>query len=152
MNESSEGVDQPGAGSGATAGGPEPATHDVRRLLRRRDGRVVGGVAGGVADYAAVDPVAVRVGFAALALGGVGLPLYLALWALLPDQPGGESIGETLLRRVAGTPVWFRVALLVLAVLAAPGSIGSVSTAVVILLVVVAVAAQARGTRPASQG
>ena len=57
-----------------------------RRLTRSRDGRVVAGVARGIAAYVDADPRVVR------ALWLVSLPLsggitalgYLALWGLLP--------------------------------------------------------------------
>ncbi len=53
-------------------------------LRRAREGRVVAGVAAGLARRFAVPPVAVRVAFVLAALvGGAGVVAYLALWALL---------------------------------------------------------------------
>ncbi len=61
---------------------------------------MLGGVAAGVADYFGVDPTLVRVGFVALAfLGGLAVPLYLAGWALIPDEDTGVSVAEELLAR-----------------------------------------------------
>jgi signal transduction histidine kinase/phage shock protein PspC (stress-responsive transcriptional regulator) len=58
------------------------------RFARRSDGRLVGGVATGLAVHLGVQPLSVRVAFALLtALGGFGVVLYLALWVFTPlDQ------------------------------------------------------------------
>ncbi|HWF17212.1 MAG TPA: PspC domain-containing protein [Acidimicrobiales bacterium] len=70
------------------------------RLHRRTRGRMLGGVAVGLADYFDVDPVLVRIGFVALGfLGGLAVPLYLAGWALIPDEETDASIAEELLAR-----------------------------------------------------
>ncbi|NAZ77748.1 PspC domain-containing protein [Kineococcus sp. T13] len=51
--------------------------------------RWIGGVCGAIAARHGLNPLAVRVGFIALALlGGVGIALYGVLWALLPDVTG----------------------------------------------------------------
>jgi len=61
-------------------------SHEMR-LHRRRGGRMLGGVAVGLADYFDVDPVLIRVGFVVLTfVGGLAVPLYLAGWALIPDE------------------------------------------------------------------
>ena len=73
---------------------------DEMRLHRRRGGRMLGGVAAGLADYFDVDPVLVRVGFVVLAfVGGLAVPLYLAGWALIPDEQTDTSIAEEILAR-----------------------------------------------------
>jgi phage shock protein PspC (stress-responsive transcriptional regulator) len=96
----------PGAGSTtATATSESPpgpaAGHDHEmRLHRRRSGRMLGGVAAGLADYFDVDPVLVRIGFVALVfLGGLAVPLYVAGWALIPDEETDTSIAEEILAR-----------------------------------------------------
>ncbi len=81
-----------------------PAGHDrngeVPRLHRVGRGRMLAGVAAGVADYFDVDPTMVRIGFVALAfLGGLAVPLYLAGWALIPDEDSDLSVAEELLAR-----------------------------------------------------
>ena len=75
--------------------------HDIEmRLHRRRHGRMLGGVAVGLADYFDVDPVLVRVGFVVLTfVGGLAVPLYLAGWALIPDEDTDTSIAEEILAR-----------------------------------------------------
>ena len=71
-----------------------------QRLHRRHRGRMLGGVAAGLADYFDVDPTLVRIGFVALAfLGGLAIPLYLAGWALIPDEETDTSIAEELMAR-----------------------------------------------------
>lgn len=70
-------------------------------------GRLIAGVASGVADYLDVDVVLVRTLFVVLALvGGIGVPLYVAAWLLMPDENRDESIAEQLLcctRRAYGS-------------------------------------------------
>lgn len=59
-------------------------------LYRRARGRVVGGVAGGVADHLGVDEQKVRLGFVLLAAAaGIGVALYGLLWILTP--PGSDT-------------------------------------------------------------
>jgi phage shock protein C len=79
----------------------QAAGHDPeQRLHRRHRGRMLGGVAAGLADYFDVDPTLVRIGFVALAfLGGLAVPLYLAGWALIPDECTDTSIAEEMLGR-----------------------------------------------------
>jgi phage shock protein PspC (stress-responsive transcriptional regulator) len=69
-----------------------------QRLHRVGRGRMLAGVAAGVADYFDVDPTIVRIGFVALAfLGGLAVPLYLAGWLLIPDEDADQSLAEELL-------------------------------------------------------
>lgn len=69
----------------------------AHRPVRPRAGRKLGGVATGIALRYRIDPVIVRIAFVALALsGGVGLPLYLAGWLLLPEEGDEVSPLEAL--------------------------------------------------------
>ena len=55
------------------------------QLVRSSTNKVVGGVAGGIAEAYGWDPTLVRVGFVVLTLThGIGLLLYLALWLIMP--------------------------------------------------------------------
>jgi len=54
----------------------------ARRLVRREEGRLVGGVCSGLAEYFDASVVAVR--FALIVLGGA--LLYGVLFVLLPDE------------------------------------------------------------------
>jgi phage shock protein PspC (stress-responsive transcriptional regulator) len=57
------------------------------RLYRSRDDRMLGGVAGGLADYLGVDPSLVRIGWVLLFLaGGIGLLLYIVMWIVVPEE------------------------------------------------------------------
>lgn len=64
-----------------------------RRLYRSRTDSVIGGVAGGVAEYLDVDPSIVRIVWAVLAIvtGGIFLVLYIVMWIVVPEgaQPPG---------------------------------------------------------------
>ena len=63
-----------------------------RKLLRSRDDRVIGGVAGGLGRYFDLDPILFRIGFVALAfLGGAGILLYLAGLLLVPSETGPDG-------------------------------------------------------------
>jgi phage shock protein PspC (stress-responsive transcriptional regulator) len=77
-----------------------PSCRPQRRLYRAGRGRMIGGVALGVADYLDVDPTVVRIGFVALTfLGGLAVPLYLAGWLLIPDVDTDLSLAEELFTR-----------------------------------------------------
>jgi len=93
-----------GFGTGAptlTAGSPPPPPAEpVERLHRVGHGRMVAGVAGGLADYFDVDPTIVRIGFVVLGfMGGLALPLYVAGWLLIPEEGSPQSLAEELLER-----------------------------------------------------
>jgi phage shock protein PspC (stress-responsive transcriptional regulator) len=90
---------QPGQSAGLPPNRP-PGYGDEQRLHRGDHGRMLAGVAVGLADYFDVDPTIVRVGFVALAfLGGLAVPLYLAGWLLIPDEDSDVSVAEELLAR-----------------------------------------------------
>jgi phage shock protein PspC (stress-responsive transcriptional regulator) len=77
--------------------GTSPATSQpaARELTRSRHGRMVAGVASGIAAYVGVDAVVVRIAFVVLTLvGGLGIPLYLASWVLVPDERTRQSIAS----------------------------------------------------------
>ena len=69
------------------------------RLLRRSvDGRMVAGVADGVARYFDIDVTIVRIAVVALAfLGGAAVPLYLAAWLLIPEEGSDTAIAGELM-------------------------------------------------------
>jgi len=64
-------------------------------LIRARENRLLGGVAGGLADRLDVDPVFLRAAFVALsAAGGAGLLLYAVLWVVMPEPPAPAVAGD----------------------------------------------------------
>jgi signal transduction histidine kinase len=57
----------------------------ARRLSRQRDGRIVAGVAQGLADHLGIDVTLLRIGFVlTIALGGLGVVMYGVFWAVVP--------------------------------------------------------------------
>jgi phage shock protein PspC (stress-responsive transcriptional regulator) len=59
--------------------------HRKRKLFREQEGQVIGGVAGGLAQYLSLDVVIVRLILIGLIfLGGSGLLIYIALWLAAP--------------------------------------------------------------------
>lgn len=74
--------------AGAPAGGRVAAPG--RTLVRRRTGRMLGGVAGGLADHLEVDVRWVRAAFVALTfLGWAGVLAYALLWIFLRQEETG---------------------------------------------------------------
>ena len=75
-----------------------------RRLYRSHTESVLGGVAGGVAEYLDLDPAIVRVVWALLAIitGGVFFILYIVMWVVVPLAPEPVDSGEGQ-RAAAGT-------------------------------------------------
>lgn len=124
------------------------ARHSGRRgrgalLTRSQSDRVIAGVAGGLGERLDIDPVVIRLAFIVLAAAaGVGLLLYLAVWAVSGEAPpsdddGGEPkrvvgslqktaaaglvvLGTLLILRVLG--IWFGDALVWPVALGAFGS------------------------------
>ncbi|MCK0093325.1 PspC domain-containing protein [Rhodococcus sp. HNM0563] len=78
----------------------------VDRLQRRVGGRVVGGVAGGLADHLDIDVTKVRVAFTVLAaLGGLGIVAYGLLWMFVPPGADTDRPSGTERRRAVGLAV-----------------------------------------------
>jgi phage shock protein C len=60
----------------------------TKRLIRPREGRMIGGVAAGIANYFGIDVTIIRVIWMLLLLPG-GLPgfiPYVVLWILMPAE------------------------------------------------------------------
>ena len=59
-----------------------------KKLNRSFKDKVIGGVAGGLAEYFEIDPVIVRVLFVvSLFFHGAGLIAYIVLWIAVPEAP-----------------------------------------------------------------
>ena len=82
---------------------PRPAPpfgYDPERPALRRpfQGRMLAGVAEGVARYVGVDTTIVRIAFVVLTVfGGAGIPLYLAGVLLIPDEGSDQSIAGSII-------------------------------------------------------
>jgi phage shock protein PspC (stress-responsive transcriptional regulator) len=85
---------------------PGPPQWSPRPPLRRsQTDKMIGGVAGGLAEYTGIDPLLWRVGFVALTLtGGFGILIYALLWLLMPAGPLGphHPADPPAQRRLAG--------------------------------------------------
>jgi phage shock protein PspC (stress-responsive transcriptional regulator) len=64
-----------------------------RTLSRPVQGRMLGGVAAGLARYLDIDVTVIRILFAvATLIGGAAVPVYLAAWLLIPEDGADQSI------------------------------------------------------------
>ena len=58
-----------------------------KKLYRSSSNRVIAGVAGGLGEYFAIDPLILRLLFVLLVIfGGSGIIVYLILWILIPGK------------------------------------------------------------------
>jgi phage shock protein PspC (stress-responsive transcriptional regulator) len=72
-------------------------------LRRSIDGRMIGGVAAGLAAHFALEVTLVRAALVVLAiLGGAGLALYLAAWLLIPEEGTDRSIATGAFNHAGG--------------------------------------------------
>ncbi|MFN8198733.1 MAG: PspC domain-containing protein [Nakamurella multipartita] len=103
----------------------------IPKLSRRRDYRVLGGVAGGIADHLRVRVLWVRVAFVLLALmGGAGVLAYGLLWIFVPqaspDAPAPEPPSPVERRQALGIAAVGVAILIVVAALGLGDSLGVV--------------------------
>jgi len=106
MSTDSDTQQSPNPDAGEPQAGARPP------IRRAADGRMLAGVAAGLARYFGIDVNIIRIGFAVLAILGVvgstlgfggipfylaGIPLYLALWLLIPEEGHEHSIAAHLL-------------------------------------------------------
>jgi phage shock protein PspC (stress-responsive transcriptional regulator) len=71
-----------------------------RKLYMDPNDKKIAGVASGVAKYLNIDTTLVRAVWIVLALGGVGILLYVVLWIMLEDEP--EDLESPPAEAVAG--------------------------------------------------
>jgi phage shock protein C len=72
---------------------------EQKKLYRATEGRMLGGVCTGLAQYLGLDVLLVRILFVVLGLvNGLGLVIYLAMWIIIPDQAGRELSSEASMR------------------------------------------------------
>lgn len=59
-----------------------------KKLYRSYKDKMLGGVAGGLAEYFSIDPTLVRLIFViSLFVGGAGIIAYIILWIVVPEEP-----------------------------------------------------------------
>ena len=83
------------------------ASYDYRQgdapLYRPYEGRMVAGVAAGIAQYLGADPTIVRIVLAVLTVvGGAGIPVYVAGWLLMPDEGAPQSLASEFIGSLQG--------------------------------------------------
>jgi phage shock protein PspC (stress-responsive transcriptional regulator) len=75
----------------------------TRPLYRPAQDRMLAGVASGLARYFGADVLLVRIALVVLVfVGGIGLPLYLACWLLIPEEGMDQSILAEFARSMQG--------------------------------------------------
>jgi phage shock protein C len=76
---------------------------ETKRIHKVRQGRIIDGVCGGVALYAGIDAVWVRVATVALGLaGGIGVMAYLVGMYLFPRDEAEVSVAQPVQRKSSG--------------------------------------------------
>ena len=72
-------------------------------ICRPVHGRMIAGVAAGIAQYLGVDVAIVRIVLAVLTfVGGAGVPVYVAGWLLIPDEGASRSVASQLISSLQG--------------------------------------------------
>ncbi len=98
-------------------------------LRRPSDHRAIAGVAEGLSRHFDVDPIIVRVLFAALTFfGGAGLILYVALWLTVPIDVTGQSVISARLHR--DPEAWTTIGLATGGIFGIAALLGSLSWAI----------------------
>ena len=107
----------------------EPTSPPVApwRLLRLREGKVLGGVAGGIGRAAGVDLSLARLAVAVGCLTGFGLVAYLVLWLVVPQEAPWR--GDVARRAPEPTRNYLGIGLLVAAVLGVLDLLGTIGGA-----------------------
>jgi phage shock protein PspC (stress-responsive transcriptional regulator)/predicted membrane protein len=108
----------------APESGPRPTSEP---FVRVREGRILGGVATGIARKFEVPLWVIRLAFVLTAVfGGLGFALYGIAWLAIKDEMESEPIATRLIRRIDGSTGWIGVALIGVAVLIVIDQIGFV--------------------------
>lgn len=73
-----------------------------KRLVRKTNGKMIAGVAAGIADYFNVDVTLIRVIIVVTAImGGFGLILYIVMWVLVPEEGSDRAIVDGVVDAIA---------------------------------------------------
>jgi phage shock protein PspC (stress-responsive transcriptional regulator) len=129
-----------------------------RRLVRRREGRVLAGVCTGLADFTGLDVVVFRIGFVLLSIAGAsGILAYLLAAVFIPSDGDGDAAASPALDKLrAGAdrlrrlPTWLSVVLIAIGAIALAGAIGTPHPAILwaIALILIGVLLLKDDTRP----
>ncbi len=61
-----------------------------KRLYRVKEGKIIAGVCGGIAEYLNIDPTVIRLIWAVVGLmGGFGILAYIVAMLIIPEKPLG---------------------------------------------------------------
>ena len=73
------------SGSNTTGNNPySKGFEEARRIYRNPNDKILGGVCSGLGNYFDVDPVIIRLIWAAFALAGIGVVAYIISWIVIP--------------------------------------------------------------------
>jgi phage shock protein PspC (stress-responsive transcriptional regulator) len=101
-----------------TTEAPEPRVVAPKELIRPRDGRVLAGVAQGLANRFDIKPWVVRAAFILFAFaGGAGVALYAAGWFLIRSEDEAESAADRVFSGATTSRSWIGIGLVFVAAL-----------------------------------
>jgi phage shock protein PspC (stress-responsive transcriptional regulator) len=63
----------------------------MKKLYRSQNNKIIGGVAGGIAEYFDIDPIIVRLALFGLMFSGAFFLAYIAAWIFVPLTPSQEN-------------------------------------------------------------
>ena len=63
----------------------------MKKRYRSRTNKIIGGVAGGIAEYFDIDPIIVRLALFGLVFSGAFILAYIAAWIFVPLTPSQEN-------------------------------------------------------------
>ena len=76
-----------------------------KKLTRKKDGRMVAGIASGLGEYFGLDVTLLRVLFVVFAIfGGAGLVIYIVMWIIVPEEGAAMSVAEDVVDTVETEP------------------------------------------------
>jgi phage shock protein PspC (stress-responsive transcriptional regulator) len=114
-----------------TTGAPEAAVI-TRELVRPREGRIVAGVAQGLANRYDLPVLLIRVIFVLLTLaGGLGVALYAAGWFLIRSDDEATTPAERIFSSASTSRSWIGIGLVFLAILILLDNFTFLSTGIV---------------------
>ncbi|MGD0556063.1 MAG: PspC domain-containing protein [Streptosporangiaceae bacterium] len=78
----------------------ESNSNTGKKLVRRREGRLVAGVCAGLASYFGLDVNLVRLLFGVFTIFyGLGVLVYVIAWAVVPEEGESDSIVEAFINK-----------------------------------------------------